>query len=192
MLEKLPLLALSLCDCAITVFTHGQGLEKFIRPWPERISAALLSLVNYLVQFFVPTDLAIFYPFPAAGYSFGQVAGAALAVGHLRGRGFLAACLSLWVCRLVLVLGNDVAGPRPGLHLRSRAGRPLHVPAGNWTGDRGSLAAGTVGQPIADRALVVGAAGAGDWSDDQSVDRANFLLPRRHLTLGACTGRDGG
>ncbi len=72
--EKLPLLALSAGDCLMTVLTHIDPPGDR-RSLAERLANAMVSLVKYLRQAFLPTDLAAFYPFPAEGYPIWQLAG---------------------------------------------------------------------------------------------------------------------
>ena len=73
--EKLPLLALSVGDCVMTVMTHvgdtvgGQSLTA-------RLANAVVTLVEYFWQAFYPAHLAAFYPIPRDGYPAWKVAGA--------------------------------------------------------------------------------------------------------------------
>ncbi len=61
-LEKVPLLALVVVSCAVTIWAQRQALgsaEYF--PWSWRIGNALISYVAYLGQFFYPAGLAVLY-----------------------------------------------------------------------------------------------------------------------------------
>jgi tetratricopeptide (TPR) repeat protein len=73
-LEKLPLLALAVADGVITLRTHDNRSMPF--DWTERIGNAAISYVTYVVQFFYPVDLAVFYPLPLGGPPPWKVAGA--------------------------------------------------------------------------------------------------------------------
>jgi tetratricopeptide (TPR) repeat protein len=67
LLEKSPLLALSLFSCFITYISQKKGgaVNSLAQlPLVERIANALLSYMLYLKKMFWPVDLAIFYPFP--------------------------------------------------------------------------------------------------------------------------------
>ena len=65
--EKLPLFALAVVSCAITMHTqvidHSAGVEENI-PFLFRAGNAAVSYVQYLRQTFWPTDLAALYPHP--------------------------------------------------------------------------------------------------------------------------------
>jgi protein O-mannosyl-transferase len=76
-IEKLPLLAIALADCAMTLATHAKDPKGTSIPWSDRASNAVVSLATYLFQFFYPADLAIFYPQPVGGHPVSEVAGAA-------------------------------------------------------------------------------------------------------------------
>ena len=82
-IEKLPLFAISLAVVAITMATHGKEPGSITHSGMTRLANALVTLVRYLSQFFYPVDLAIFYPFPSAGYPFWQLAGAVVILGAI-------------------------------------------------------------------------------------------------------------
>jgi len=73
-LEKLPLVALAAADCLMTLRTHGSGDVPLALL--QRIGNAAISCVTYVVQFFYPVDLAIFYPIPPGGPPMWRAAGA--------------------------------------------------------------------------------------------------------------------
>ncbi|HEX4145239.1 MAG TPA: tetratricopeptide repeat protein [Pirellulales bacterium] len=73
-LEKLPLVALAAGDCVMTLRTHGSGGVSL--PFAQRIANAVVSTATYLVQFFYPVDLVVFYPTPPGGPPLWKVAGA--------------------------------------------------------------------------------------------------------------------
>jgi protein O-mannosyl-transferase len=82
-IEKLPLLAIALAAAAITMATHSKEAGAVSLPWLTRFASAVVALVTYLFQFFYPVDLAVFYPFPAAGYPFWQIAGAVVVLAAI-------------------------------------------------------------------------------------------------------------
>jgi hypothetical protein len=64
--EKVPFFALSAAASAVTLFAQGSGgsvasIEDF--PWPVRLANALIAYCWYLGKSFVPTKLAVFYPY---------------------------------------------------------------------------------------------------------------------------------
>jgi tetratricopeptide (TPR) repeat protein len=67
-IEKIPLFALSTASCAVTILTATQSLVPVEqRSIAARLGNAIVSYTAYLGQTFYPTDLAVFYPFPASG-----------------------------------------------------------------------------------------------------------------------------
>jgi Flp pilus assembly protein TadD len=79
--EKLPLFALVAASAVIT--SVAQSHAGAVRTFTEvsvtlRLSNALASYAKYLLLTFWPNDLAVFYPFPAAGIAAWQIIGAAL------------------------------------------------------------------------------------------------------------------
>jgi len=72
--EKIPLFALSLFSCIMTVFTQKQTLDPSGQiPLSLRVGNALITTCIYLKKTFYPSDLAIFYPYPLEGRPLGQV-----------------------------------------------------------------------------------------------------------------------
>ncbi len=98
-LEKLPLLALSLGSAWMTLTTHEAARAKTGFPLSLGLANALVSYPAYLGKLICPVDLAIFYPFPDAVPAW-KTAGAALA---LAGGFFL--CLRLARTRPHLAVG---------------------------------------------------------------------------------------
>jgi tetratricopeptide (TPR) repeat protein len=81
-LEKLPLFGLAAASCAVTLFVQTKAIflarTKAIGSFdqvslPLRAGNALTSCATYLGQMFWPSDLAVFYPFPAAGRPLGEM-----------------------------------------------------------------------------------------------------------------------
>jgi hypothetical protein len=67
LLEKLPLLALSVASAIVTVVvqTNSETLP-IILPYPDRIANAIFSYTVYIWKTFFPTRFAVFYPHPFA------------------------------------------------------------------------------------------------------------------------------
>jgi protein O-mannosyl-transferase len=74
LLDKLPLVALSIADALLTMLTHMT--HPYPLTWPERLANAANSYVAYLGQLFVPVGLSIFYSHPEVGRPGWQVAAA--------------------------------------------------------------------------------------------------------------------
>ncbi len=62
LLPILPLAALSVYFCAVTMFAQSIAMADAAYSFSERLTNALLSYERYLVMFFCPRGLAIFYP----------------------------------------------------------------------------------------------------------------------------------
>jgi tetratricopeptide (TPR) repeat protein len=80
-LEKVPLLALSVASCVVTVRAqqHGMAFASLETASPqERVYNTLVSYVQYLRQTLLPIDLAAFYPRPPGGTSPALAGAAAL------------------------------------------------------------------------------------------------------------------
>ncbi|MFN8006383.1 MAG: tetratricopeptide repeat protein [Terriglobia bacterium] len=86
-LEKLPLLALSLISCIITVKAQHQAgsglrsLEAF--PLATRLGNAVFAYGLYLFKFIWPVNLAVFYPYPATQLPGWQILIASLLLGGI-------------------------------------------------------------------------------------------------------------
>jgi len=78
--EKLPLVAIAVCDGAMTLLSHVGNTTPIVQSWSDRFGNAVVSLATYVFQFFYPADLAAFYPFPAGRYPAWKLAGAILAL----------------------------------------------------------------------------------------------------------------
>jgi tetratricopeptide (TPR) repeat protein len=66
-IEKIPLLLLSIVFCLLTVFAQSPEMMPLKGyPFPLRVSNALVSCVIYLEEIFHPANLAPFYPYPAS------------------------------------------------------------------------------------------------------------------------------
>jgi tetratricopeptide (TPR) repeat protein len=66
-IEKIPLFILSAISCVITFYAQKYGGAvaslDFI-PYKIRISNAIISYINYLINMFWPFNLGVFYPYP--------------------------------------------------------------------------------------------------------------------------------
>ncbi len=63
LLDKLPLLALSLASCVVTYWVQAStGAVSDVEPWGMRMQTALTAYVGYLVKMFWPFGLATPYP----------------------------------------------------------------------------------------------------------------------------------
>ena len=79
-LEKVPLLLLTLASCVVTwsVARYGGAMSMTAYAFPTRAAGTLVSYVAYLADVAFPHDLAVLYPHPKA-WPLSQV-GAALAI----------------------------------------------------------------------------------------------------------------
>ncbi|HEX4145381.1 MAG TPA: tetratricopeptide repeat protein [Pirellulales bacterium] len=97
--EKLPLVAIAVADSAVTMATHAQSTTLILlAPFWDRVAGAIVSPLTYLFQFFYPVDLALFYPYPAAGYPAWELIGATLVLAALT------AAAIVWRCRCPYLL----------------------------------------------------------------------------------------
>jgi len=133
LVEKLPLLALSVAFSAVTISVQGEGgAMRFGEAFSleVRLANALHSYVVYVAKTFWPLDLAAFYPHPAAGVGTGRALAALLVLA-----GATAACLRwlgtrphlavgwLWFLgTLVPVIGLVQVG------MQARADRYMYLP----------------------------------------------------------------
>lgn len=80
-LEKLPLLALSVAASAVTVFAQRSGgAMRLVLPLGVRVENAIYAYALYVWKAFWPAWLAVFYPHPGATLAAWQLAPAALFV----------------------------------------------------------------------------------------------------------------
>jgi len=76
-IEKVPLLILSIASCIPTIFAEKIGIRTTKNfPLPLRIENALVSYVTHIERMFYPAKLAILYPYPSTGLPFWKVIGA--------------------------------------------------------------------------------------------------------------------
>jgi Flp pilus assembly protein TadD len=74
--EKIPLVTLSIAVSVVTFFAQRQGGAMLLHvPLLKRAENAAISYVAYLAQFFWPSKMAVFYPYPLS-WPWWQVAGA--------------------------------------------------------------------------------------------------------------------
>lgn len=80
-LEKLPLLALSAADCAVTIFAQRSGgAMRLALPLGVRLENAIYAYAMYVWKAFWPVWLAVFYPHPGATLAVWKLGLAALFV----------------------------------------------------------------------------------------------------------------
>ena len=64
-IEKLPFFLLSAASCIVTMSVQKHALWSSVSlPFNFRLANALMSYVRYLSKIFLPTDLALIYPYP--------------------------------------------------------------------------------------------------------------------------------
>ena len=114
MMEKLPLLALSLVDGIVTILAQ-RGTIQTIKSisLPLRLANAAVSCVEYLCQMIWPSGLAVYYPYPYRGLPAWEIVLAAMALAGFsalawRQRGKQPWLLIGWLWYLVMLL--PVAG----------------------------------------------------------------------------------
>ena len=132
LIEKAPLFAVTLTSAAVTYFVQqGSGAVKALSNFPLalRLENALDSYVVYLGQTFWPSNLAVFYPFPAEISVWKPVAAAVLIVGisgiiwSLRQtRGYMFTGWLWFLITLLPVIGIVQAGAQ------SHADRYMYLP----------------------------------------------------------------
>ncbi len=121
LLEKLPLLALSLLFGVVTLTAQrnlGAVTGLMVLPLSLRLSNAVVSAASYLARAAVPSGLAVFYPFPLEGHPAGKVVPAAvllalitaLALREARRRPFLLTGWFWYLVALGPMLGIVQAG----------------------------------------------------------------------------------
>jgi tetratricopeptide (TPR) repeat protein len=82
--EKIPLFALVAAACCVTIFAQREAISDPNRfSLATRTANALVAYATYVVQFFMPVDLAAFYPHPGDGLPAWQVAGSLAALATI-------------------------------------------------------------------------------------------------------------
>jgi tetratricopeptide (TPR) repeat protein len=132
-LEKLPMLALSLCTAAATVWAQAAGgsvapLDAL--PIGLRLQNAAYSYLVYLGKTFWPLHLAVFYPFPFSGIAWWKVSAAAAVITAFsavawvlrRSHPWLAFGFIWYIVSLVPVIGVVQVG------MQAMADRYMYVP----------------------------------------------------------------
>jgi tetratricopeptide (TPR) repeat protein len=162
--EKLPLFAMSLASCVVTVIAQkaGGALQSLSGiPFPARIANATVAYAWYLVKTVWPASLAVFYPYPVS-LPAGRVAGAALLLCGLTALAFRLARRApyvlfgwLWFLgTLVPVIGLVQVGAQ------ATADRYTYVPLiGLFVAIAWGLAAAVEARPAARYAVAFSAAG---------------------------------
>lgn len=78
LLEKIPLFAMSVAACAVTIWAQGETISlsgHVALPW--RLANAVAAYADYLGQFFFPVNLAALYPHPGDGLAIWKIAASA-------------------------------------------------------------------------------------------------------------------
>ena len=79
MVEKIPLLVLTIAACAAAPFTQSEAVVSLAAiPIPSRIANGLVSYVAYVGQLFYPAGLVVFYPHPGNSLPAWKIIGAFL------------------------------------------------------------------------------------------------------------------
>ena len=144
LIEKIPLLLLSLADSALTVHTQVacHPVAGSIS-WLARGANALVAYASYVGCFFWPQGLAILYPHPIDGFSVGTGSGSGRGPGGGIGRRVpLQTAGAVLARRLAVVLGNARPGDRSAPGRRAVDGRSLHLPAADRPGAGAGLGRG--------------------------------------------------
>jgi protein O-mannosyl-transferase len=77
--EKVPLLLMTIASCVVTSIVQTPAMEKIdTLPLGSRMANALVSYVSYLGQFFWPTNLTPLYPHPGENLAAWKVLGSLL------------------------------------------------------------------------------------------------------------------
>jgi hypothetical protein len=129
-LEKLPLLGLSLASCVVTLFAQRDSMAPVARvSMPLRLGNAVVSYTDYLRQMFWPADLAVLYPWDATRLgpsnilpSIVLLAGISATVFILRRRRYLVTGWLWYIIMLVPVIGILQVGNQ------ARADRYTYLP----------------------------------------------------------------
>ncbi len=79
-LEKVPLLALSLASASLTLVAQARGGTLASDPGGQRFGDGIVSYVRYAGKLLWPADLSVFYPLPAHGEPTWKVLAALAAV----------------------------------------------------------------------------------------------------------------
>ena len=129
--EKIPLLALSIALCVATVLVERIGIKPIeIYPLPLRIGNALVSYVTYMWQMIYPAGLAVLYPYPAHGLPVWEIITAILVLASVsagvfiwrRTRPYLLVGWLWYLIMLVPVIGLIQVGTQ------ARADRHTYLP----------------------------------------------------------------
>lgn len=129
--EKIPLAALSLAVCVVTI--HAQKGAGFIAgsrdfPWAERIGNALFAYCVYIAKTVWPSRLAMPYPYPTVAWWQAVFGGlvvlsvSCFVIKRLRSHAFLAVGWFWFIITLIPVIGIIQVGSQP------RADRYMYIP----------------------------------------------------------------
>lgn len=86
LVEKIPLLLLAVASCVATLLAQRAAIQSIDKiSFHSRVANAMVSYVAYLGQFFCPSGLAAFYPYPEGGPPAWKVAAAVLLLMGISG-----------------------------------------------------------------------------------------------------------
>jgi len=208
-LEKVPLLALSVASCIVTVLAQGSGAAIApVRnaPLAFRVSNAAVSYATYLGQTVWPASLSVFYPHPASvhsGVPAWQVAGAALLLGGVsflafrerRRRPYLAVGWLWYVGTLVPVIGLVQVGgashadrytyvPLIGIFVALAWGASELVSGRRW----GRAAMGAAGGAVVLALTTTAYVQAGYWRDSGTLFSRALAVTQDNWMAWTCLG----
>lgn len=84
LVEKLPLFAMTVISCSITLLAQRDALRTLAHvSWPTRLTNAVVSVAIYLRQTIWPANLAPFYPYPTADRDWRVIAGCGLVLAGI-------------------------------------------------------------------------------------------------------------
>jgi tetratricopeptide (TPR) repeat protein len=205
LIEKLPMLALSVAAGLATIFAQSSNigsLESY--SFPMRLANAAVSCAIYLRQMIYPAGLGLFYPYPHLGLPAGEIALATLALLAIsavvwmqrRRQPWLAVGWLWFLIMLLPVLGIIQMGrqahadrytylPQIGLYLA------LTWSAWNWLEKRASnrIIAGVASVLVLGGLLLCAHRQAAYWKDSETIWAHTVAVTKNnepaHLNLGA-------
>jgi protein O-mannosyl-transferase len=129
--EKAPLVVLALASCAVTVWAQSRAIATIDNiPFGKRLANAAIAYIDYLRQFFWPSELIAYYPYSPSDLPASETIGAftvllaitALAVAQRRLRPYLLTGWLWYLGMLVPVIGLLQVG------MQARADRYTYLP----------------------------------------------------------------
>ena len=184
--EKIPLLVLSIASCAVTIPAQGEAVAPISRvPIALRLGNAAISYVAYLGQMVFPDTARACLPTLRRRVDHMENRfGIGFPGGRLHGSHLAATESSLFIGRLAVVCGNAGSGDRTRTSGKSGAGGSVHVSAADWR----LFACGVGGTRCtlfpAARPLDIGRRFAErDRRPDGVCDDTNIVLAQQHVNV---------